>query len=179
MANNTKFLAFGGGNNAYAGTKLTAITVAADTVFKLFGRDSLNSTAAYVTNANGTGDVSFKKNTNGTFTAFYLSTNNGIAAATSRVFTSVGDLKAARNFEVQILGNPFRQELNLKIKAGKAAKTNVSLLNSLGENVASKQVALQSGDNNVLFSTGHLPAGMYVVSVTDGEGRQALTVVKQ
>ena len=54
-ANNLKFLVFGGGNNAYAATKMTAVNVSVETALITFGIDSLNTQASYVTNTNGTG----------------------------------------------------------------------------------------------------------------------------
>jgi hypothetical protein len=178
-ANNTRFLLFGGGNNQYAATKLTAITVARDTVFNLFGRDSLNTQASYVTNANGTGDVAVKVNANGTFTAFYLGTNNGIASATSRIFVSIKDVNAAKTFDVQTLGNPINDALNLQINAVKEGKIAINVVNSIGSGVLAKQVEVTAGENNVHLPTAQFPTGMYFVTLNDGVSQQTVKVVKQ
>jgi hypothetical protein len=178
-ANNTKFLVFAGGNNPFAGTKMNAITIAVDTVHKFFGRDSLNSTANYVTNANGTGDVSFKVNANGTFTVFYLGTNNGIAAATSRMFTSNNDVKNVTNLNIQTLGNPFYNDLNLLIKANKAGKATVNVQNSVGRILVSKQADIQIGETVLNLPANYFPSGLYIVSVNDGVSQQVVKVVKQ
>jgi Secretion system C-terminal sorting domain len=178
-ANSTKFLVFGGGNNQYAGTKMTAITVARDTVFNLFGRDSVTAQTAYVTNTNGTGDVSFKVNANGTFTAYYLSTNNAIAAATSRVFTPTKDLNTVKTFEVQTLGNPINDALNLQINAVKEGKIAINVVNSMGSLVSAKQMAVNAGANTVNLPMAQFPTGMYFVTVQDGTSLQTIKVVKQ
>jgi hypothetical protein len=178
-ANNTQFLVFGGGNNQYAGTKLTAITVARDTVYNLFGRDSVTAQTAYVTNANGTGDVSFKVNANGTFTAYYLSTNNAIAAATSRVFTPTKDLNTVKSFAVQTLGNPINDALNLQINAVNDGKIAINVVNSIGSTVLTKQMDVNSGINTVNLATGQFPTGLYFVTLNDGISQQTVKIVKQ
>ena len=177
--NNTRFLLFGGGNNQYAATKLTAITVGRDTVLNLFGRDSFNTQASYVTNGNGTGDVAVKVNANGTFTAFYLGTNNGIASATSRIFVSTKDVNAAKTFDVQTLGNPINEALNLQINALKEGKMSINVLNSLGSSVLTKQIAVNAGANNVNVTTAQFPTGLYFVTVNDGTSQETIKVVKQ
>ena len=178
-ANNTKFLVFGGGNNQYAGTKMTAITVARDTVYNLFGRDSVVAQTAYITNANGTGDVSFKVNANGSFTAFYLSTNNAIASATSRVFTPTKDLNTVKTFAVQTLGNPISDALNLQINAVKEGKIAVNVVNSIGSAVLIQQMAVSAGVNSVNVVMAQFPTGLYFITLNDGASQQTIKVVKQ
>jgi hypothetical protein len=81
--NANKFLGFAGGNNNYAGTKLTLLNVTNETAPTTYGTDSLSTVGEYTSNANGTGDVAFKMNTDGTYTVFFLSTNNGLGATKS------------------------------------------------------------------------------------------------
>jgi|688.fasta_scaffold08766_10 hypothetical protein len=81
--NGNKFLIFAGGNNSNAGTRMKTLEVGDETAVKTFGLDSLYTgdvVAQYVTNANGTGDVSYKMEANGEYTVFYVSTNNGLQA---------------------------------------------------------------------------------------------------
>jgi hypothetical protein len=80
-----KLLVFGGGNNNNAGTRMRALDVTDEANVFTYGLDSLHKTDkpssdAYLTNTNGTGDVSFKKEENGEYTVFWLSTNNGMQA---------------------------------------------------------------------------------------------------
>jgi hypothetical protein len=176
--NGTRFLCFSGGNNQYAGTKLHAITVARDTVFNLFGRDSVTAQSAYVTNTNGTGDVSFKVNANGTFTVFYLGTNNGIAAATSRAFTSTKDV-ATTGFSVQTMGNPIYEALNLQINSNALRTVSVNVYNAVGSLLTTQKVQLTEGVNSVNLAASNLPSGLLFVEVSDGVGRQMVKVLKQ
>ncbi len=76
-----KFLVFAGGNNTESGTVMRALNVKDEAAITTHGTETL--TATYVANANGTGDVSYKDNADGSFTIFYLSTNNGIGATRS------------------------------------------------------------------------------------------------
>lgn len=81
--NPNKYLAFGGGNNATVGTKMKTINVKDEANITTYGIDSLGDISTYVSNGNGTGDVAYKYNTDGTYTIFFLSTNNGLAATKS------------------------------------------------------------------------------------------------
>ena len=79
----SKYLVFAGGNNSNAGTRMKTLNVTNEAAVTTYGLDSLyqpDVVASYITNANGTGDAAYKKETNGTYTVFYLSTNNGIQA---------------------------------------------------------------------------------------------------
>ena len=80
----TKYLLFSGGNNAEAGTVLRALNVTNEATPTLYGTlPFVTPSTNYVTNGNGTGDVSFKDNGDGTFNVFYLSTNNAFGAASN------------------------------------------------------------------------------------------------
>lgn len=82
----TKYLLFSGGNNAEAGTVLRALNVTNEATPTLYSTlPFVTPSTNYVTNGNGTGDVSFKDNGDGTFTVFYLSTNNAFGAASNSV----------------------------------------------------------------------------------------------
>jgi len=81
--NPNMYLSFGGGNNATVGTKMKTINVKDEVNITTYGIDSLGDISTYVSNANGTGDVAYKYNTDGTYTLFFLSTNNGLAATKS------------------------------------------------------------------------------------------------
>lgn len=80
-----KFLVFMGGNNAQTGTVMRALNVTNEAAITLHGTEAMYPTTSYVTNSNGSGDVSFRVNSDGSFTTFYLSTNNVIGATTSAV----------------------------------------------------------------------------------------------
>jgi hypothetical protein len=176
-----KFLVLAGGNNAYAATKMTAINVTDETVPITFGIDSFNTQASYVVNTNGTGDVSFKDNGNNSFTAFVLSTNNGIAATTSRIITGLKDVNSTitNGFSVQTLTNPVNNELNLRINAASERKVSVNIVNIIGRVIMTKQVAVSAGTSTIGFSTAHLPVGLYLVNVNDGTSQKTVKIIKQ
>ncbi len=77
----TKYLLFSGGNNTEAGTVLRSLNVTNEASITLSGTFAF--AAAYTANTNGTGDVSFKINGDGTYNVFYLSTNNALGATGS------------------------------------------------------------------------------------------------
>jgi Secretion system C-terminal sorting domain len=178
-AANKKFLVLAGGNNAYAATKMTAINVTEESAPITFGIDSFNTQASYVTNGNGTGDVSFKDNGNNSFTAFVLSTNNGIAAYTSRIITGVKDVNSSNGFSVQTLNNPFNNELNIRINAATERKVTVNIVNIIGRVLITKQLTVAAVSNTIGFSTEHLPVGLYLVNINDGQSQKTVKIVKQ
>lgn len=177
-ANNAKFVLFSGGNNPYAGTKLTALTVAKDTVFNLFGLDSLSSTVEYSPNLNGTGDVSFRVNAGGTFTAFYLSTNNGIAAATSRVSSATKEPEVA-GFDAKLLANPVSDDVQIQIDAETSRTVLVGVYNTEGRLLSSQKMSLAKGTNYIRLPANTWPSGLIWVDIRSDTGRQTLNVVKQ
>jgi Secretion system C-terminal sorting domain len=77
----TKYLLFSGGNNAEAGTVLRSLNITNEAAPTLYG--TLSYAAAYTANNNGSGDVSYKVNGDGTFQVFYLSTNNALGMTSS------------------------------------------------------------------------------------------------
>lgn len=179
-ANNLKFLVLAGGNNAYAGTKMTAINVTTESVLITFGTDSLAAQTAYVANANGTGDVSFKDNGNNSFTAFYLSTNNGIVATTSRIITATKELSGdTEGFTVETLGNPVANTLTLNINAATERNVTLRITNVLGSVLHTQQAKVQSGSNQILLPTQLLPSGLLLVTVQDGLRQKTVKFVKQ
>lgn len=78
---NGKYLIFSGGNNSNAGTRMKMLNITDEMAPTTYGLDSLGDpTIDYATNANGTGDASYRLDADGGYTVFYLSTNNGIEA---------------------------------------------------------------------------------------------------
>jgi len=89
-----KYLAFAGANNAGDGITMKVLDVTSETEVRTLGTDTLwsapNTPITYNTNGNGTGDVAFKDNGDGSYDIFYVATNNGIACVrTTTSFTSL------------------------------------------------------------------------------------------
>lgn len=178
LSNKAQYLVFGGGNNSFAGTKMTALTVDGIDQFSLYGRDSLNTTANYVTNGNGTGDIAFKVHPNGTFTVFYISTNNGIASTTSPLPTAAKSL-TADHFALQTWGNPFQQTLQLHVRATQTRNATLQIFHSTGVRQLVQPLSLQAGDNALTLPSAHWPAGWYTIVLNDGVSQQVVKAVKQ
>lgn len=177
-SNNNKFLVLAGGNNQYAATKTTVLNVTIDTFKTTYGVDSMTTQANYITNANGTGDVSFKDNGNGTFTTYSLSTNNGMSAVTSRNVTPVKDIKSAtKSFAVQTFENPMTDAVKFQINATSDKKMTVNIVNTLGSVVATKQVGVNVGLNTINLPT--TATGLLFIVVNDGVSEQTVKVFKQ
>lgn len=80
---NKKYVAFAGANNVGDGVTMRLLNVTDEAAVTTVGTDTLYNSGGglwgYQTNANGTGDVAFKDNGDGSYDIFYLATNNAIA----------------------------------------------------------------------------------------------------
>ncbi len=183
QVNNNKYLGFGGGNNSNAGTKLKVINVATSGTPTTFGIDSLGATSFYTTNANGTGDVAFKINPmDSSFTAFYVSTNNGIEATKSIswalpvTFTS---LKLIIQNKAAVLSWSTSTELNNKgfgIEKSIDGKnfSEIAFVSTKAVNGNSNiETNYNFTDNNLLFGKSY-----YRLKQTDKDGKITYTEVK-
>ena len=82
-AGGKKYLAFAGANNAGDGITMKLLDVTNEATVTTVGTDTLQTSPGVAmtwnTNNNGTGDVAFKKNGDGSYNIYYVATNNGIA----------------------------------------------------------------------------------------------------
>ncbi len=78
-------------------------------------------------------------------------------------------------FEVQLYPNPTQQQLTVESTATLSESYRIQVYNALGQVVLvpNKQIA----PNSLSLEVGQLPAGMYVLQLTDGEERATLTFV--
>lgn len=80
---NRKYVAFAGANNSGDGITMRLLNVTDEANVSTVGTDTLYASGGglwtYQTNGNGTGDVAFKDNGDGSYDIFYLATNNAIA----------------------------------------------------------------------------------------------------
>ncbi len=76
--------------------------------------------------------------------------------------------------------NPTRGETNVKISAATAGKANLTVINTLGQVVYSKQVELTAGVNDFQIDAKDLSSGLYSVTVESQNGSMVkkLTVAK-
>lgn len=82
-AGGKKYVAFAGANNAGDGITMKLLDVTNEATVTTVGTDTLQTSPGVAmtwnTNGNGTGDVAFKKNGDGSYNIYYVATNNGIA----------------------------------------------------------------------------------------------------
>jgi PKD repeat protein len=82
--------------------------------------------------------------------------------------------------KLSVSPNPFSNWLELRFALEKAGKYQIRLLNSTGVPVINWQTySLTQGTNSVRLNTADLPAGTYLVQVTDGSAAGAVTVIKK
>jgi hypothetical protein len=96
----SKFLALmGTSSEATGGLKLKVLNITNEAAVNLL--DSSQLTNNYNTNTSGIGDVAIKNNGDGSFTLFYLITNNGVMAVTTNVLLPV----TISSFKGKIINN--------------------------------------------------------------------------
>ena len=132
-----------------------------------------------LSNPNGAGDVAVKRNSDGTFDLFVLSTNNGLAAYRAAPSSlregPVAALQAAPDaLALQAYPNPFAQSTTLRYALPTAADVSLRVYDLLGREV----VALDEGEQDAGLHEAELQAdglsaGVYVVRLQAGS--QAVT----
>ncbi len=75
--------------------------------------------------------------------------------------------------------NPATDQLNLQLHSSRSGRVEVSIINLDGRTLHSSQVALMNGTNRVPLDVNALPAGMYMVRLTDGQNVATMRFVKQ
>jgi subtilisin family serine protease len=81
------------------------------------------------------------------------------------------------NFHLSMYPNPAQDVLQLTLTGEAARKVNVSLINSLGVPVATGDYVRT--DEPLMLDVAALPAGIYLVKVTDNKGQSMRRLVKQ
>jgi hypothetical protein len=74
--------------------------------------------------------------------------------------------------ELEVYPNPAYEMVNLNITAHGDGLTSVKVFNITGQMVAEQVVALTGGTQRIQLPVDHLPAGSYVIGITDGTGKQ-------
>ncbi|MBF9220181.1 hypothetical protein [Hymenobacter ruricola] len=83
-------------------------------------------------------------------------------------------------FAVQAYPQPFATELNLLIRTDEAGPAVVALHDAVGRALLTRQASLQPGSTAVaLPEAAALPAGVYVLSITQNHYHRALKVVRE
>lgn len=71
--------------------------------------------------------------------------------------------------------NPATNQLDLKITTEKSQDLRLMLTNIEGKVLSSQSLTLAAGENQVSLPVGHLPAGAYFATLTDGRALRTLT----
>jgi subtilisin-like proprotein convertase family protein len=77
----------------------------------------------------------------------------------------------------KLFPNPFDNEINIEFSFPIAGTGKVKIENALGQVVYDKTIA--QGAESATLSTSHLPKGIYLLSITDGDKVQAFRIVKR
>jgi hypothetical protein len=90
-------------------------------------------------------------------------------------------IKSAEQFgAISMYPNPAQTETNVKIDAVESGDVTISVVNSLGQTVSVKKVAVETGSNTVNIETKNFAAGIYnvVIDTPNGSTVKKLTVSK-
>ncbi len=81
---------------------------------------------------------------------------------------------------VRVFPNPFRRNINLKIKTTHATRARIVIYNSYGRRVFRKRLHLRKGRNNVHYNLSRLPQGIYYLKVfAQGNLQKVKTISKR
>lgn len=79
----------------------------------------------------------------------------------------------------RVFPNPLhQQQLNLELEMNQNAELRCSIFNSIGQQVWDEQYNVQIGKNTLTIPQQNWPAGIYTITIQDGEGVQSQRVVK-
>jgi len=74
--------------------------------------------------------------------------------------------------------NPAHDQLTLKITSENTRDLQLRLTNLEGKTVGTQSLTLAAGENQISLPVGHLPAGTYFATLTDGQALRTLTWIK-
>ncbi len=84
------------------------------------------------------------------------------------------------DLKVSVSPNPFQDLLTVQFERSKPGPVSISLTDALGRLVAQPYVQqpFDAGQQSIQMEFGHLPPGLYYISLSTSEGRSAQKVVK-
>ena len=80
---------------------------------------------------------------------------------------------------IKVFGNPFHDQLNLKIPATTPEKLVLTLLDPTGKTCLRQNVSTRTGDNFVSLYPSGLTAGVYFLHIQGAQTNQTIRVLKQ
>ncbi|MEP7166175.1 MAG: Ig-like domain-containing protein, partial [Ferruginibacter sp.] len=86
----------------------------------------------------------------------------------------------SKGFNMEATPNPFADQLRINIETELSENAVISLKDISGRSIQQKESQLRKGNNAVLLSSlGHLPGGVYLLTITTDSQQQTIKVVKQ
>lgn len=137
--------------------------------------DSVASTPVFGTtvNANGSGDIAVKSNSDGSVTVFVLATNNGIGAYTFNAnLTAIeqhGEATPSSYVLSQNYPNPFNPTTQIDYSVPRNSFVTLKVYNVLGQEVANLFSGnLRAGSYTATFDASRLASGVYFYRIDAG-----------
>lgn len=176
-----KLLTLVGKNDAVQG-KYTMIFDITNSDSDPWAYDSLGISGTYNANANATGDLCYKDNSDGSVTIFYLNTNNAIAAwkVTTGLATSflakapqsqIEDVSVTKTTILnQNYPNPFNPTTTIEFSLKQDGFIRLSIYNLLGQEVSKVfEGDLSAGMHKFQFDGSQLSSGVYFYRLTTSD----------
>jgi hypothetical protein len=90
--------------------------------------------------------------------------------------TGIGGPRQEMN--VQVYPNPTKGNVQLAVHAQQANRLQITLSNTLGQTLAVENHALEAGMNQINMQMQHLPAGIYLLHLNDGERSAVRRIIR-
>ena len=86
----------------------------------------------------------------------------------------------SKGFNIEATPNPFTDQIKVNIETELAENAVISLKDISGRKLQQKESQLRKGNNAlVLTNLGHIPGGVYLLTITTDSQQQTVKVVKQ
>ncbi len=79
---------------------------------------------------------------------------------------------------IQVGPVPFNSNLNIKYFAAETSNVELSLMNSVGQELQKVDFISENGENHIKLDTHNLASGIYFLSLTDGIDRVSIKILK-
>jgi hypothetical protein len=121
--------------------------------------------------------LNYRYNDNAYFsTPFFFNKNSGNVGVFEETYVIVQnvpvfveDLSKKLSFELN--PNPVQNEIYLKLEAFEGFQANFTILDESGRQHSTLKQDLQTGGSTKTLEVGNLPAGFYILKISDNEGR--------
>ena len=86
----------------------------------------------------------------------------------------------SKGFNVEATPNPFSDQLRVNIETGLSENAVISLKDISGRKIQQMESQLRAGNNALLLGNlGHIPAGVYLLTITTDSQQETVKVIKQ